>query len=98
MEHVYVKLGCGAAKWCGYSIRGIRMDCVYRGEATRCIDDIDISSHHPAFADPEVLRQAETEHTHSVCDPTTPILPHISGTELKNSTYTLFFKNQNNPG
>ena len=65
MEHLYTKLACDAAMWRGYSIRGIQVDCVYWNEANRCIDQIDINSHHPTFVDPEALQQEDAEHKSS---------------------------------
>ena len=65
MEHVYVKLACDAARWRGYSIKGIRVDCVYWDEGKRCINKIDINSDHPAWVDPKALQQEEAEHASS---------------------------------
>ena len=59
MEHVYVKLACDAARWCGYCIRGIRVDCVYWDESRRCIGNSRTNDNHPCWVDPQTLQHEE---------------------------------------
>ena len=61
MEHVYLKLACDAAKWRGFRIRGIQVDCVFWDENKRCIDEINIDATHPAWVDPNQLRDEDRD-------------------------------------
>ena len=61
MEHVYVKFACLAAKWRGYGIKGIRVDCVYWSESKRVFGSNVQLVDHPDWSmiDFETLRKEE---------------------------------------